>query len=171
MATAHCNRNRRSRLHNISLIRIGTIMKPASNIAIAAYGLLIPYKSGVTTSFDKAPTDGTVFGYTMWNSGGFPVALKRTVRPPDHPIRVKIIKVTYSGLQHCDIREGTPDMYKRVLETVHLDNGETTKAWFYEGVNAFWMHRPLQPQIKDGDWLKFQKERYDRIMNPPVEQQ
>lgn len=27
MATAHCNRNRRSRLHNISLIRINTIMK------------------------------------------------------------------------------------------------------------------------------------------------
>ena len=150
-------------------------MKPASNIAIAAYGLLIPYQGGLHKSFDNGygegwnPTDGTVYGYTMWNSGGFPVALAKSVGV--YPIRVKIIMVTYSGLQQCDIREGTPDMYKRVLETVHLDNGETTKAWFYEGVNAFWMHRPLQPQIKDGDWLKFQKERYDRIMNPPVEQQ
>lgn len=143
-------------------------MKPASNIAIAAYGLLIPYKEG---EVGRTPTDGTVFGYTMWNTGGFPVALKRTVRPHDHPIRIKIIKVNYAQLNQTDIMESTPDMYNRVLEDVHMDNGEKTRAWFYVGNKAFWMHRPLKPQIMDGDWLKFQKERYDRVMNPPVEQQ
>jgi len=146
-------------------------MKPASNIAIAAYGLLIPRQTDRLPYADYIKTTGDVFGYTMWNTGGFPVALKRTVRPPDHPIRVKIIMVSYSGLKQIDSMEDTPYMYNRVLETVHLDNGKITKAWFYEGVKAFWMHRPLQPQIKDGDWLKFQKERYDRVMNPPVEQQ
>jgi gamma-glutamylcyclotransferase (GGCT)/AIG2-like uncharacterized protein YtfP len=137
-------------------------MKPASNKARAAYGLLIPHNE---------EADGTVFGYTMWNTGGFPVALERTVRPDDHPIRVKIIKVDRTRLNHIDIMEDTPYMYKRELEDVHMDNGETIKAWFYVGVKAFWMHRPLQPQIMDGDWKKFSNERYDRVMNPPVEQQ
>jgi gamma-glutamylcyclotransferase (GGCT)/AIG2-like uncharacterized protein YtfP len=154
-------------------------MKPASNIAIAAYGLLIPYEGGLHKSFDNgygqgwSPTDGTVFGYTMWNTGGFPVALKRTFVVPSskYPIRVKIIKVDRARLNHIDIMEDTPYMYKRELEDVHMDNGEKTKAWFYVGTEAFWKHRPLQPEIKDGDWLKFQKERYDRVMNPPVEQQ
>ena len=144
-------------------------MKPASNIAIAAYGLLIPYKEG---EYGRTPTDGTVFGYTMWNTGGFPVALKsKTLAPRLYPIRIKIIKVDRTRLNHIDMMEGTPDMYNRVLEDVHMDNGEKTRAWFYVGTDAFWKRRPLQPQIIDGDWLKFQRERYDRVMNPPVEQQ
>ena len=157
-------------------------MKQPSNIAIAAYGLLIPYKEEekdkylthqkvFLTPSDKNPTDGTVFGYTMWNTGGFPVALERTVRPHDHPIRVKIIKVNSRGLRACDEVEHNGYMYTRKLKIVHMDNGEKTRAWFYVGNKAFWMHRPLKPQIKDGDWLKFSKERYDRVMNPPVEQQ
>ena len=146
------------------------IKQEPTNIAIAAYGLLIPHNE---------EADGTVFGYTMWNTGGFPVALKRTVRPHDHPIRVKVILIDRAKLNHIDMLEGTPDMYNRVLETVYMDDGKkmpacncrTPKAYFYVGNNAFWMHRPLQPQIMDGDWKKFSNERYDRVMNPPVEQQ
>jgi gamma-glutamylcyclotransferase (GGCT)/AIG2-like uncharacterized protein YtfP len=164
MVNANRNRIRTSRVHSISLLLINTIMikQEPTNIAIAAYGLLIPHNE---------EADGTVFGYTMWNTGGFPVALERTVRPDDHPIRVKIIKVSLHGLKCCDVVESTPYMYNRLTRPVQMDNGETIKAWFYVGVKAFWMHRPLQPQIMDGDWKKFSKERYDRVMNPPVEQQ
>ena len=129
-------------------------MKSAKNIQVAAYGLLRSSKEA----------EGTVYGYTMWNTGGFPVALvdgsyKRRVEQKGSPIRVELLKIDRSQINHFDLIENEGVMYKRILETVYLDNGEVTSAWFYQGVDKFWSRRLLQPKIKDGDWRTFQKER------------
>ena len=133
-------------------------MKIAKNIQVAAYGLL--------RSDEGA--EGTVYGYTMWNTGGFPVALvdvsyKRRVETKGSPIRIELLKVDRPQLDHFDIVETEGVMYKRILETVYLDTGEVTSAWFYQGIDKFWNRRLLQPKIKDGDWRKFQKKRFDRL--------
>ena len=133
-------------------------MKIAKNIQIAAYGLLRP----------NSEADGTVYGYTMWNTGGFPVALvdvsyKRRVETKGSPIKVALLKVDRDTINQFDNIEQEGIMYKRILETVYLNDGDVTSAWFYQGVNDFWSKRLLQPKIKDGDWREFQKKRFDRL--------
>tara|TARA_R100000808_G_scaffold1960_4_gene8350 strand:- start:4941 stop:5372 length:432 start_codon:yes stop_codon:yes gene_type:complete len=127
---------------------------------LAAYGLLRPYNN---------ESKGAVYGYSLWNTGAFPVAMQdhnyKRGDKSGNKVVVECLNVDYETLTQFDFIENEGIMYKRVEETMYYEDESRPPetVFFYAGIRDYWKKYPMTPKIPSGDWEEFNRQRIKKL--------